>query len=98
MPGVSRKTICAPSRFRTPSMDVRVVWGFSDTIATFPPTRAFNRVDLPALGRPMMETKPERWGASDMCFLIDFRDPKLLHLQLVAGQDFDLDAFAFDAL
>src|SRR5215468_829447 len=40
-------------------MRVRVVCGFGVTMASFSPTSAFNRVLLPALGRPMMETKPE---------------------------------------
>src|SRR5665213_3259653 len=40
-------------------MAVRVVWGLSATMDTFWPTSAFNKVDLPALGRPRMETKPE---------------------------------------
>ena len=40
--------------------DVRVVCGLSATMATFWPTRAFSSVDLPAFGRPMIETKPER--------------------------------------
>src|SRR5208283_373985 len=41
-------------------MRLRVVCGFRVTMASFSPTSAFSRVDLPALGRPMMETKPER--------------------------------------
>src|SRR5499433_844790 len=41
-------------------MRVRVVCGFSVTMAIFSPTRAFSSVLLPALGRPMMETNPER--------------------------------------
>ena len=41
-------------------MRVRVVWGLWVTMASFWPRRALSRVDLPALGRPMMETKPER--------------------------------------
>src|SRR5277367_602672 len=59
MPGVSRKTICVFSKLTTPSIAVRVVWGFSETMASLPPTSAFSNVDLPALGRPAMETKPE---------------------------------------
>ena len=35
-----------------PRMRVRVVWGLSETIATFSPTMRLRRVDLPALGRP----------------------------------------------
>jgi len=32
------------------------------TMASFSPTMAFRRVDLPALGRPMIDTNPE-WNA-----------------------------------
>jgi ribosomal protein S27AE len=38
----------------------RVVWGRSEVIATFAPTRAFVSVDLPVLGRPTKQAKPER--------------------------------------
>src|SRR5579862_2364004 len=48
-----------------PWMRLRVVCGLRVTIASFSPTRAFSSVDLPALGRPMMETKPERNGIYD---------------------------------
>src|SRR5215471_16164082 len=41
-------------------MRVRVVCGFSVTMAIFSPTNAFSSVLFPALGRPMMETNPER--------------------------------------
>src|SRR5260370_26619806 len=41
-------------------MRLRVVCGLEVTMAIFCPTRRFSRVDLPALGRPMMATKPER--------------------------------------
>src|SRR5437868_6559633 len=41
-------------------MRSRVVCGLCVTMAIFSPTSAFSSVDLPALGRPMMETKPER--------------------------------------
>src|ERR1700694_779278 len=69
MPGVSTKTTCALARFNTPSMEVRVVCGFSDTMASLPPTMAFKNVDFPAFGRPRMETKPER--NSEVGALID---------------------------
>ena len=52
-------TICASGVVTTPWIDVRVVCGLSATMATFCPTRAFSSVLLPALGRPMMETKPD---------------------------------------
>src|SRR5580704_12405820 len=71
MPGVSTKTICALSRFSTPSMEVRVVCGLSETIASFPPIKAFNNVDLPAFGRPRMETKPERRPSVGDCPELD---------------------------
>src|SRR5664280_1843529 len=41
-------------------MRLRVVCGLRVTIASFSPTSAFSRVDFPALGRPMMETNPDR--------------------------------------
>ena len=43
-----------------PRMRLRVVCGLCVTMASFSPTSAFSSVDLPALGRPMMETNPER--------------------------------------
>src|SRR5438093_12306940 len=39
-------------------MRVLVVWGLSETIASFVPTSRLSSVDLPAFGRPMSETKP----------------------------------------
>ena len=62
MPGVSKSTICAPGRFTTARMRLRVVWGLSETIATFWPTSRFTRVDLPTFGRPTTVTKPARNG------------------------------------
>ena len=41
-------------------MSRRVVCGLSETIATFWPTSAFTRVDLPTFGRPTTATMPER--------------------------------------
>ena len=41
-------------------MRVRVVCGLWVTMASFWPSSALSRVDLPAFGRPMMETNPER--------------------------------------
>ena len=55
-PGVSVNTICAPSAFQIARMSRRVVCGLSDTIATFCPTSAFTRVDLPTFGRPTTAT------------------------------------------
>src|ERR1039457_1585113 len=40
-------------------MEVRVVWGLLATMAILAPMSWFSSVDLPALGRPKMETKPD---------------------------------------
>src|ERR1700722_6341809 len=59
MPGVSTSTIWASSRFSIPWMRLRVVCGLGETMATFWPTRVLTSVDLPALGRPTIATKPD---------------------------------------
>jgi hypothetical protein len=46
----------------TPRIARRVVWGLSETIATFAPTIALASVDLPTFGRPANATKPDRVG------------------------------------
>ena len=38
---------------------VSVVWGLSETIATFSPIRVLSKVDLPTLERPITATKPD---------------------------------------
>src|ERR1700758_4168309 len=43
-------------------MRLRVVCGFGEIMASFSPTSALSSVDLPALGRPRMQAKPERKG------------------------------------
>src|SRR5271168_2249103 len=45
-------------------MRLRVVCGLEVTMATFCPTNRLISVDLPAFGRPIMATNPERnpWG------------------------------------
>src|SRR5215813_5367879 len=91
MPGVSMKTICASGSVTTPCMEVRVVCGLSATMATFCPTSALSRVDLPALGRPTIETKPDRNDLS-MSYRLRFTKAYLFHAQLVAGQNVDADA------
>src|SRR3954451_2095770 len=91
MPGVSRKTICALGSVTTPWIDVRVVCGLSATMATFCPTSAFNNVDLPAFGRPMIETKPD-WNFLFMRYRLRLADPNLLDPKLVAGEDLDMNA------
>ena len=60
-PGVSTKTIWASGSVRMPRTAWRVVCGLSDTIATLLETSRFSRLDLPTLGRPTRQTKPERW-------------------------------------
>ena len=40
-------------------MRLRVVWGLLVTMATFSPTRALVRVDLPTLGRPHRVMMPD---------------------------------------
>ena len=42
----------------------RVVCGLLEVMATFSPTSALVRVDLPALGRPTKQAKPVRCGAA----------------------------------
>ena len=58
-PGVSRKTNWLSPRFRMAQIRFRVVWGLLETMATFSPTRALVRVDLPTLGRPTIEIIPD---------------------------------------
>ena len=58
-PGVSMKTNWVSPLVSTPVMRVRVVWGLSETIATFSPIRALSRLDFPTLGRPTMATNAD---------------------------------------
>src|SRR5258708_5020268 len=55
-------------------MRLRVVCGLGLMMANFSPTNAFSKVDLPALGRPRMQTKPERkdikWCGNDYISLL----------------------------
>src|SRR5437763_3721114 len=97
MPGVSRKTICASGVVTTPWIDVRVVCGLSATIATFCPTRAFSRVDLPALGRPMIETKPD-WNFLLMRYRLRLADANLFDAEIVAREHVNSDAVALHEL
>ena len=61
-PGVSTRISWASGRCTMPRTVCRVVCGRFEVIATFCPTRAFVRVDLPALGRPTKQAKPARCG------------------------------------
>src|SRR5215469_13079128 len=78
-------------------MEVRVVCGLSATIASFCPIRALSSVDLPALGRPTMETNPER-KFSLMGNGLRFDEAHLAYSQAVGSKDFDADAVAVDGL
>ena len=60
MPGVSTNTIWVAGRLRTPRIWWRVVCGLSETIETLWPRMRLSSVDLPTLGRPTRDTKPER--------------------------------------
>src|SRR5919199_1099457 len=91
MPGVSTNTICAPSTFSTPWMLVRVVCGLRPTMAIFSPNSAFSSVDLPAFGRPRIETKP----ALVLNALFHGRrlgDTHLLDSQFVSGEYLNANA------
>src|SRR5580704_17149088 len=49
-------------------MRLRVVWGFGLMMARRSPTSAFSSVDLPAFGRPKIQTKPE-WKGMDLIYV-----------------------------
>src|SRR5262245_8475543 len=71
MPGVSRKAIWPRWSLRMPTMRLRVVCGFAETMAHFWPRMRLSSVDLRALRRPTMATTPK-------CVLLDggiFRVP-----------------------
>ena len=63
MPGVSTSRICASPSIAMPISRARVVCALGLTIATFCPTSALTRVDLPALGAPITATKPRSAGS-----------------------------------
>src|SRR5579859_1647332 len=77
-------------------------------MAIFEPTSAFRSVDLPAFGRPRMETNPERnpgtalvSGCRATAFTpygLRFSHPNPLHTPLVARQHVDMNAVALDRL
>ena len=60
------KTIWAPGMLWIPLIRLRVVCGLSDVMTIFSPMMLFRRVDFPTLGRPMIDTKPERNGLAGM--------------------------------
>src|SRR5690242_8531302 len=97
MPGVSTKMICASALVTTPWIDVRVVCGWFATIATFCPTSAFSSVDLPAFGRPTMETNPDLNGLS-MRDGFRLAEANLCDAQFVAGQHLHANAVAINRL
>src|SRR6266567_4504984 len=64
IPGVSMNTIWAPGMLWIPLIRLRVVWGLSEVMTIFSPRMLFRRLDFPALGRPMIDTNPERNGSA----------------------------------
>lgn len=56
--GVHKDELALP-RFRMAQIRLRVVCGLLVTMATFSPTRALVRVDLPTLGRPHRVMMPD---------------------------------------
>src|SRR5579862_2384302 len=81
-----------------PWMRLRVVCGLRVTIATFSPTRAFSSVDLPALGRPMMETKPLRTNALDRGGGRGQTDTQAFHPAICRLKDLIAQGTGFDDL
>ena len=77
MPGVSTMTSWASGRVTMPRTARRVVCGLSEVIAIFSPTMALSRVDLPALGRPTKQAKPDAVPGSERPARVTgrFRDP-----------------------
>ncbi len=59
IPGVSIKIIWLSVDVSTPCTLFRVVCGLSLMIAIFWPMTRFKNVDLPTLGRPIIEIKPD---------------------------------------
>ncbi len=53
-----------------PRIACRVVCGLLEVMATLLPTSAFVRVDLPALGRPTTQAKPDLCGVPISSLLI----------------------------
>src|SRR5687767_11180293 len=69
IPGVSTNTAWASGYCLTPTIRVRVVWGLSETIASFWPTMRLSSVDFPALGRPMRAMVPHRMAGEPRLLL-----------------------------
>ena len=59
--GVDEHELARPGGARCRGRRARVVCGLLEVIATFSPTTALISVDLPALGRPTIDTNPDRW-------------------------------------
>src|SRR4051794_26409566 len=111
------KTIWPPGRlpfgltFRMPWMFMRVVCGFSVTMAIFSPTSALSSVLLPALGRPIIDTKPECFCAIMLClscfclpgrrisiFRLRPANPDLFYFAICGFKNFKTEAFVFNNL
>src|SRR2546428_13859484 len=65
MPGVSINTAWPSGMATTPRTWLRVVWGLSETMDTFSPTRRLRRGDFPTFGRPTGGADPEREPPDD---------------------------------
>src|SRR6476646_5362666 len=76
-------------------MRLRVVCGFEVTMATFCPTRRFNKVDFPAFGRPTIATNPDR--NVPFCFVSVFSTLTLFSIPTVNFESFALIPFCFSA-
>src|SRR5579884_4424053 len=86
-------------------MRLRVVCGLLVTMASFSPTRAFSSVDLPALGRPRMQTYPERRAMRFRCAeklyqlhlaRLDGADAEALDETVGGIENFEAQAVVFD--
>ena len=81
-------------------MRVRVVCGLSDTMASLWPTMRLRSVDLPALGRPRNDTKPDFMATSILdgrrlaAAQADLRNPAALDLEHLDVEAVDLEALA----
>ena len=83
-------------------MRVRVVCGLSDTMAIFVPMTRLRRVDLPAFGRPMMDTKPARtiWNSLAGVDLNGLRlaEAHLVDAPALGFEHFDVHAIELERL
>src|SRR4051812_48732374 len=81
-------------------MRVRVVCGLSETMAIFVPMMRLRSVDLPAFGRPMMETNPALTGGLSGVHLDGLRlaEPALVDAPALRLEDLDDHAVDLERL